>query len=146
MQGRSRVWVTNGGCADGSEELERDEVWKGYPYRAEEDIAGDMEAIMQQIRDTDTKDPAAVFIIMTHCGPLSSATTVSSVSKPERKTVYSGSRHIDSLLSDPLVQERAILTLHGHTHSALGRAPLLNVPVFNPGAVKYVRGRSKAHV
>jgi len=117
-----------------------EQVWVGYPFTDEKQVSAALTTLLKEniatqgstadeITDEDT------IILVTHCGPYDSSTTVDQVDL-DAQPIQSGSHAIKSFLLDPTLRKKILLNIHGHTHHSLGLTRLGKTFVMNPGSLR----------
>jgi Icc-related predicted phosphoesterase len=117
-------------------------IWQGYPYnfprenpnyKSSDDIfmndLNDAWNISRKEIEENNTTPEKSFILLTHCGPFYSST---SVQESKGRCVYMGSIKLNEFLK----QNRDIfINIHGHTHQGIGINNFDRLSVINPGSL-----------
>jgi Icc-related predicted phosphoesterase len=129
-----------GGSVPGIYNDDKSVIWTGYPYNTDNEYEHVFVPFMNNVVLSSSYSNDAI-LLMTHVGPVESDTTKvrEKVADEDNKyrMIMSGSTITQTQLERSIVQNKVILNVHGHTHDATGHAMLYNIPVVNPGPLKY---------
>eukprot|EP01091_Cochliopodium_minus_P003838 TRINITY_DN13792_c0_g1_i1.p1 TRINITY_DN13792_c0_g1~~TRINITY_DN13792_c0_g1_i1.p1 ORF type:complete len:296 (-),score=89.41 TRINITY_DN13792_c0_g1_i1:89-976(-) len=112
-------------------------VWQGFPFAKDDDISVGYNKLInerEELKDLKKEDSV---IFLTHCGPMSSSTSVHH--KIGKQTVQSGSKSLDNLIRTQKVQDNVFINIHGHTHSGVGFNKIGSVGIINAGPLQFGR-------
>jgi Icc-related predicted phosphoesterase len=113
----------------------RREAWKGYPFTTEEKFEEEWDKFLNQNIIPQLHNNQ--LLLMTHVGPSGSDTVKYNKSVGE-VTIMSGSDTLQKCLRSNELQEKVVVNVHGHTHIGRGQSQFTNIPIVNPGSLRYV--------
>lgn len=108
-------------------------LWDGFPYRNQEEMGVDLNKLLDPLMKSETSPLTEddQLILMTHCGPTESSTTI--IMDDPLHPIISGSTALYEWLCKPEMQSKVLTNIHGHSHNSFGELQFGNISVINPG-------------